>query len=101
MLAARTRRMAVWLRSDGIHLACSRCAPPRKVYFDADFKIGGCKIDTYLLEKIRVSTPAPDERNFHAFYQLSVGAPADLRAKLSLLSRPAGYKMLQVWCRLS
>lgn len=65
------------------------CSPPK-----IDIKIAGCRIETYLLEKIRVSSPAPNERNFHAFYQLLAGASADLRNKLSLLQRPAAYNML-------
>ena len=44
-----------------------------------------------LLLQVRVSQPADNERNFHVFYMLCKAAPADVRQRLSLLTRPAGY----------
>eukprot|EP00040_Diaphanoeca_grandis_P036460 m.232435 g.232435 ORF g.232435 m.232435 type:complete len:1418 (-) comp33622_c0_seq1:24-4277(-) len=65
-----------------------------QVFFDHDDKIGGCQIESYLLEKIRVSNPSDNERNYHAFYQLCSAAPPETRTKLQLLTRPQEYKIL-------
>ena len=45
----------------------------------------GARIQTYLLEKVRLVAQAFDERNYHIFYELCAGAPPDLAASLDLV----------------
>lgn len=40
------------------------------VRFDAVARLSGTSIDTYLLEKSRISSPNMDERNYHFFFQV-------------------------------
>lgn len=44
------------------------------IEFDMDGKLRSAKISNYLLEKCRIVTQQPDERGYHAFYQLCAGA---------------------------
>ncbi len=49
----------------------SRFGKFTQIFFDKDRSIKGAKIQTYLLEKSRVSLVEKGERNFHIFYALT------------------------------
>ena len=48
-------------------------------------EILGARVKNYLLEKSRVVSPAPGERNYHVFYHLLRGADESLLKILGLL----------------
>lgn len=50
-------------------------------------------IEKYLLEKSRIVSQAPEERNYHVFYYLLSGADAETRAELQLMDMDQ-YKYL-------
>lgn len=54
------------------------------VHFDGRAYICGSAITNYLLEKSRVVMQAPDERNYHIFYQLFAGATSEQAKKYFL-----------------
>eukprot|EP00054_Salpingoeca_dolichothecata_P025400 m.177618 g.177618 ORF g.177618 m.177618 type:complete len:1031 (-) comp25343_c1_seq7:140-3232(-) len=66
-------------------------------YVEIQFSLAGQpdggKISNFLLEKSRVVTQNPDERNFHIFYQICAGASAEQREGLGI-SEPNYYHYL-------
>ncbi|XP_042451016.1 myosin-1-like [Zingiber officinale] len=55
-----------------------------EINFSTAGKIGGAKIQTFLLEKSRVVQRPTGERSYHVFYQLCAGAPPSLKEELNL-----------------
>jgi myosin-5 len=45
-----------------------------EIQFDAEGRISGAAVRTYLLERSRIVQIADPERNYHIFYQLCAGA---------------------------
>lgn len=68
-----------------------------EVHFDNKCQVVGGFISHYLLEKSRVCLQSPDERNYHVFYMMCAGAPADLRAKLGI-TKPDDFHYLRRGC---
>lgn len=50
----------------------------------------------YLLEKSRIVTQAPDERNYHVFYELLAGLTEEEKLKYGLLSADKYFYLNQV-----
>jgi myosin-6 len=75
----------------------SRFGKFMEVHFDSKCQVVGGYISHYLLEKSRVCLQSPDERNYHVFYMMCAGAPADLRARLGI-TKPDDFHYLRNGC---
>ncbi|XP_067366559.1 myosin IEb isoform X2 [Channa argus] len=68
-------------------------------YFEIQFSRGGApdggKISNFLLEKSRVVSQNPEERNFHIYYQLLAGASAEQRENLGVTTPDYYYYLNQ------
>ncbi|GAM17155.1 hypothetical protein SAMD00019534_003300 [Acytostelium subglobosum LB1] len=64
-----------------------------EIHFNDSGSIIGAKILTYLLEKSRLVRQVFNERNYHIFYQLLVGASDEMRERL-FLGSPQDYHYL-------
>lgn len=64
-----------------------------EVHYDGKCQVVGGYISHYLLEKSRIITQSPEERNYHVFYLLCAGAPQNLRDKFAL-GKPDDYRYL-------
>lgn len=54
------------------------------IHFSGSGVIEGAKIEQYLLEKSRIVSQNPNERNYHIFYCLLAGLSNDEKRKLEL-----------------
>jgi myosin-15 len=57
--------------------------------------ISGCRVTSYLLEKSRIVTHSPEERNYHVFYEMLSGLPAEQREKYGLMSHEKYFYLNQ------
>ena len=66
-----------------------------QVCFDTRGQISGSVIQDYLLEQSRITFQAPEERNYHVFYQLCVGANSspELKKKF-LMDKPQNFNFI-------
>jgi myosin heavy subunit len=72
------------------------CATFIYILFVHSGVIIGAKITEYLLEKSRIVTQAPDERNYHVFYEMLQGLTSDAKEKYGLLSADKYFYLNQV-----
>jgi myosin heavy chain 6/7 len=65
-----------------------------RIHFGTSGKIAGADIEHYLLEKSRVTSQGPGERNYHIFYQLLSSHAKQYHDKLLVSADPALYSFI-------
>ena len=55
-----------------------------RIHFNIKGKLAGCDIETYLLEKARITFQQEVERSYHIFYQMMQPGVPDLKKKCLL-----------------
>ncbi|GAB9465154.1 Myosin-like protein [Globisporangium polare] len=63
-----------------------------KLHFTSGGRLTGASIQTYLLEKVRLVSQSIGERNYHIFYEMSIGASPAARKRWQL-DPPSGQNM--------
>ncbi len=63
---------------------------------DKKFSLYGASIETYLLEKSRVTFQMKGERNYHVFYQIIKGASPDIKQELAVEGGCDSFKFLSM-----
>ncbi|XP_033995444.1 myosin heavy chain, fast skeletal muscle-like, partial [Trematomus bernacchii] len=65
-----------------------------RIHFGSTGKLASADIETYLLEKSRVSFQLSAERSYHIFYQLMTGHKPELTDALLFTTNPYDYPMI-------
>jgi len=74
----------------------SRFGKWMEIYLTRSGQIDGACISSYLLEKSRVVTLGPGERNYHIFYQLCAAYPLDESLEAVNLRPASGFQYLKL-----
>ncbi|XP_066520241.1 myosin heavy chain, fast skeletal muscle [Hoplias malabaricus] len=65
-----------------------------RIHFGSTGKLASADIETYLLEKSRVTFQLSAERSYHIFYQLTTGHKPELLEALLITTNPYDYPMI-------
>uniref|UniRef100_A0A3B3R5B3 Myosin heavy chain, fast skeletal muscle-like n=1 Tax=Paramormyrops kingsleyae TaxID=1676925 RepID=A0A3B3R5B3_9TELE len=65
-----------------------------RIHFGQTGKLASADIETYLLEKSRVTFQLSNERSYHIFYQLMTGHKPELLEALLITTNPYDYPMI-------
>uniref|UniRef100_A0A673BR26 Myosin heavy chain, fast skeletal muscle n=1 Tax=Sphaeramia orbicularis TaxID=375764 RepID=A0A673BR26_9TELE len=65
-----------------------------RIHFGTTGKLASADIETYLLEKSRVTFQLSAERSYHIFYQLMTGHKPELLEALLITTNPYDYQMI-------
>ncbi|XP_078510888.1 myosin-1-like [Lissotriton helveticus] len=63
-----------------------------RIHFGTTGKLASADIETYLLEKSRVTFQLPTERNYHIFYQIQSNKKPDIVEMLLITTNPYDYQ---------
>ncbi|XP_049600937.1 myosin heavy chain, fast skeletal muscle-like [Syngnathus scovelli] len=65
-----------------------------RIHFGTTGKLASADIETYLLEKSRVTFQLSDERSYHIFYQIMTGHKAELIEMMLISTNPYDFPMI-------